>query len=85
MKLPKNLKTLVVAPGFRNSEIYEAASQNYQAKLQALQIKYQHLLKPGSVVDVNVQHDDWCAALCGRPGCTCDPDVSLVIDGKTHR
>lgn len=85
MKVPKKLKTAYYAPGFRNSEIYEAASENYRAKLEELQAKYAYLIRPGVVVHANVAHDDDCAALHGGPGCTCDPEVSLEVDGVLYR
>ena len=59
---------LVAAPGFRNSEIYEAASQNYMGKIQALQEKYAHLIVPRTVIEGIVAHDDHCASQNGGPG-----------------
>lgn len=32
---------------------------------------------PGTVIELNVEHDDWCALLRGRGACNCNPDVSL--------
>lgn len=81
MKIPK---TLIYARHFEKQEIYEAASERYMGKVMALQLKYAHLMKPGTVASVDVKHDPICRGLNGGIGCNCNPDVSLTINGVTY-
>ena len=81
MKIPK---TLIYAPGFEKQEIHEAASEWYMGKIMALRVKYDHLIKPGTVVSCDVAHDSHCRLQNGGNGCNCDPDVSLTINGVTY-
>jgi hypothetical protein len=37
----------------------------------------------GRVALVNVAHDDWCPKLTGG-ACTCDPDMTATILGRTE-
>lgn len=85
MKIPKDYKSLVIAPGFRNSEIYEAASENYMKKIDAIKGKYKDRIGPGSHIDAHVQHDGWCRALNGGVGCNCNPDVYITVSGVTYK
>ncbi len=47
---------------------------NYKKKISQLQRKWK--LSPGSVLSLNIQHDDWCAIFRGGI-CNCDPDIFL--------
>jgi hypothetical protein len=85
MNVPKKYKAAIVAPGFRNDEIYEAASQNYMRKINAIEEKYALQIPRGSHIDAHVKHDDWCRALNGGVGCNCNPDVSITVNGVTYK
>jgi hypothetical protein len=47
---------------------------NYLAKVMPL---IESLPEAAGLVDVTIQHDDWCDCLLENGFCNCDPDVYL--------
>lgn len=37
-------------------------------------------IKPGSISQVIVKHDDWCELLKGTGECNCNPDIRIISD-----
>src|SRR5262249_24470123 len=52
----------------------DQTGHNYYAKLVKLQ--EQGKLPAGSLTEVDIAHDDWCAT-CKGGYCDCDPDITL--------
>lgn len=51
-------------------------SLNYIPKLQKL-IDAGVLSGVRGVVDLHIEHDDWCKLMSGHLECNCDPDIRL--------
>ena len=56
-------------------KIGDGPGGNYEAKV--LKLTMEHLAEiQGQLVDIDIQHDNWCAVHGGHP-CNCDTDVTI--------
>jgi hypothetical protein len=56
---------------------------NYMERIDKALAEHLKPKKPGEMgllLTPDIQHDDWCKRLKGKPECNCSPDIFIELD-----